>query len=333
MAEKTDKRYYFIKLPMDFFSDKVIKALKSKPNGDTYVVIAIKLLLFGLSMDNVLQFDGLEPTFAEELAVSIDENPEDVTTVMDILLKAKWLVQESDAVIISQKGRDMTGSITPQGLRMRKMRAERREALNEEEPPSDYVTPDNAQGLESCLNEAEASLQRHPNVTMLPSCDADVTDMKRTCDIEIDIRDRERERDRARDRDITVLSSEKKQSKEKFQSSESLSVSDVSGNAEPCQCPPAKSTRFVKPSLKDVEAYCRERRNSVSAEAFMAFYESNGWKVGRNPMKDWKAAVRTWEQRERADGRSARKEQIDPQYLNDEFETDVLEASDGRWHT
>ena len=125
---------------------------------------------------------------------------------------------------------------------------------------------------------------------------------------------------------------EKKQSKEQFQSSESLSDPDVSGNAEPCQCPPAKSTRFVKPSLKEVEAYCRERRNSVSAEAFMAFYDSNGWKVGRNPMKDWKAAVRTWEQRERADGRSARKEQIDPQYLNDEFETDVLEASDGRWH-
>ena len=125
---------------------------------------------------------------------------------------------------------------------------------------------------------------------------------------------------------------EKKQSKEKFTSSESLSDPDVSGNAEPCQCSPAKSTRFVKPSLEDVAAYCRERRNSVSAEAFMAFYESNGWKVGRNPMKDWKAAVRTWEQRERADGRSARKEQIDPQYLNDEFETDTLEASNGRWH-
>ena len=332
MAEKTDKRYYFIKLPMDFFSDKVIKALKSKPNGDTYVVIALKLLLFGLSMDNVLQFDGLEPTFAEELAVSIDENPEDVATVMDILLKAKWLVQESDTVIISQKGRDMTGSITPQGLRMRRMRAERREALDSEEPPSDFATSDNTRESENCQNETEASLQRHYTVTMLPNCDAGVTDVKRTCDIEIDIRDRDRERDRARDRDISVLSSEKKQSKEKFTSSESLSDPDVSGNAEPCQCPPAKSTRFVKPSLKDVEAYCRERRNSVSAEAFMAFYESNGWKVGRNPMKDWKAAVRTWEQRERADGRSARKEQIDPQYLNDEFETDTLEASDGRWH-
>ena len=54
---------------------------------------------------------------------------------------------------------------------------------------------------------------------------------------------------------------------------------------------------FKKPSIEDVRAYCQARANNVSPEAFFAFYESNGWKVGRNPMKDWRAAVRTWEQR------------------------------------
>lgn len=57
--------------------------------------------------------------------------------------------------------------------------------------------------------------------------------------------------------------------------------------------------RFVRPSVDDVRAYCRERGNHVNPESFIAFYDSNGWKVGKNPMKDWKAAVRTWEQRER----------------------------------
>lgn len=52
---------------------------------------------------------------------------------------------------------------------------------------------------------------------------------------------------------------------------------------------------FVKPKLEEVASYCKERGNYVDAEAFVDFYESNGWKVGRNPMKDWKAAVRTWE--------------------------------------
>lgn len=55
---------------------------------------------------------------------------------------------------------------------------------------------------------------------------------------------------------------------------------------------------FVKPLIDDVRAYCQERQNNVSPEAFFAYYESNGWKVGRNPMKDWRAAVRTWEQRD-----------------------------------
>lgn len=56
--------------------------------------------------------------------------------------------------------------------------------------------------------------------------------------------------------------------------------------------------RFVPPTIDEVRAYCSERHNTVNADAFIAFYESNGWKVGKNSMKDWKAAVRTWEQRE-----------------------------------
>lgn len=54
-------------------------------------------------------------------------------------------------------------------------------------------------------------------------------------------------------------------------------------------------TRFIKPSLEEVQAYCNERQNNVDAQRFIDYYESNGWKVGKNPMKDWKAAVRTWE--------------------------------------
>lgn len=53
--------------------------------------------------------------------------------------------------------------------------------------------------------------------------------------------------------------------------------------------------RFARPTLEDVKAYCQQRGNHVDPEKFMAYYESNGWRVGRNPMKDWRAAVRTWE--------------------------------------
>jgi hypothetical protein len=60
--------------------------------------------------------------------------------------------------------------------------------------------------------------------------------------------------------------------------------------------PPKRTTKkFVPPSLEDVIAYCNERGNNVDAQRFIDYYSANGWKVGRNAMKDWKAAVRTWE--------------------------------------
>lgn len=55
---------------------------------------------------------------------------------------------------------------------------------------------------------------------------------------------------------------------------------------------------FTKPTVEDVGAYCGERGNGVDAQRFCDFYEAKGWKIGKEPMKDWKAAVRTWEQRE-----------------------------------
>ena len=56
-----------------------------------------------------------------------------------------------------------------------------------------------------------------------------------------------------------------------------------------------KVCRFAPPTLEEVKEYCRERGNGVDAQRFIDFYEMKGWMVGKNKMKDWKAAVRTWE--------------------------------------
>ena len=54
--------------------------------------------------------------------------------------------------------------------------------------------------------------------------------------------------------------------------------------------------RFTPPTLEQVTEYCQERKNGVNPVKWYNYYLSNGWKVGKNPMKDWKAAVRTWEE-------------------------------------
>ena len=53
--------------------------------------------------------------------------------------------------------------------------------------------------------------------------------------------------------------------------------------------------RFKEPTADEVQSYCKERSNSLDVSKFISFYDSNGWKVGKNKMKDWKACVRTWE--------------------------------------
>lgn len=57
--------------------------------------------------------------------------------------------------------------------------------------------------------------------------------------------------------------------------------------------------KFVKPTIEQIAAYCKERQNDIDAEYFYSYYESIGWMVGRKKMKDWKAAVRTWEKNDR----------------------------------
>lgn len=60
---------------------------------------------------------------------------------------------------------------------------------------------------------------------------------------------------------------------------------------------PPRASRFIPPTAEEVAYYCKERQNSVDAQRFVDFYEAKGWKVGKEAMRDWRAAVRTWERR------------------------------------
>ena len=77
-----------------------------------------------------------------------------------------------------------------------------------------------------------------------------------------------------------------------------------------------KRKRFTPPTLEDVLAYCNERQNTVDAQHFIDYYTSNGWQVGKNKMKDWKAAVRTWE-RNGYSSKTSRKPTTKAQELDD----------------
>ena len=103
-----------------------------------------------------------------------------------------------------------------------------------------------------------------------------------------------------------------------------LSITNTDSNTDSKK--EKKAKRFVPPTVDDVKEYCRERNNNVNPDSFVNFYESKGWKVGKEPMKDWKAAVRTWEQRDREEPRKPKNQSLEfaqRTYTNDEI--DALE--------
>ena len=80
--------------------------------------------------------------------------------------------------------------------------------------------------------------------------------------------------------------------------------------------------RFIKPTINEIQEYCIDRKNGINANAFYDFYESKNWYVGKNKMKDWKACVRTWEQRNKKNTK------VVPEWFNKEIEESELSEQD-----
>ena len=87
---------------------------------------------------------------------------------------------------------------------------------------------------------------------------------------------------------------------------------DSIGEVKEEAAPPTRSKRFTPPTVDEVRAYCKERGNRVDPQKFVDHYTSNGWMVGKTKMKDWKAAVRTWEQREKPWGQPVNTKSSNP---------------------
>ena len=66
-----------------------------------------------------------------------------------------------------------------------------------------------------------------------------------------------------------------------------------------------KRKNFVKPTVEEIAAYCKEKNYNINAQQFFNYYESNGWKIGRNAMKSWQAAVQNWNIRDKANNKAA----------------------------
>ena len=129
------------------------------------------------------------------------------------------------------------------------------------------IDRDNANYEEKCRKQSENARKRWDAT----ACNGMPTDAKHA-------KTKEKEKEKTKEKE------KEKESKEKVASGD------------------APSSRFVPPTVEEVRAYCLERQNGIDPQAFVDFYASKNWMVGKTKMSDWKASVRTWEQRRKQEG-------------------------------
>lgn len=119
----TEKKYFWFKMKEDFFRDKAIKKLRKQAGGDTLTIIYLKMLLLSLREDGRLFYEGVEDTFAEEIALDIDEESDNVKMALMWLLKIGLIEEISESEIFLNRLPESVGKETRQAEIMRKKRA------------------------------------------------------------------------------------------------------------------------------------------------------------------------------------------------------------------
>lgn len=123
-----EKKYYWLKLKNDFFSDKRIKKLRKIAGGDTYTIIYLKMMLKALDNDGVIEYEGVEDSFAEELALDLDEETDNVQVTLNFLFQSGLLVEVDGNNYELPMVKESIGCETSSAKRVREFR-ERQKAL------------------------------------------------------------------------------------------------------------------------------------------------------------------------------------------------------------
>lgn len=120
------KQYYWLKLKEDFFRQKEIKKLRRIAGGDTYTIIYLKMLLLAIKDENKLYFEGVEDRFADELALELDEDEENVAMTLAFLEKHNLIEIINEEEFFLPQAKELTGSESESAARVRRHREKKK---------------------------------------------------------------------------------------------------------------------------------------------------------------------------------------------------------------
>jgi phage replisome organizer, putative, N-terminal region len=170
-----DKKYFFFKMEDDFFQKREVKKLRSIAGGDTFIIIYLKLILKSLKTGGKLYFEGIEDNFSDEIALEIDEKPENVKVTINYLL-SKSLISEinENEYDVNDLG-EKIDSKTSTALRVSRWREKNKEKLalqmnKNVTTCNKIVTESKSNIIESELKQEKESKNCYLNPKIRPSC-------------------------------------------------------------------------------------------------------------------------------------------------------------------
>jgi len=257
----TGKTYYWLKLRESFMTSDAVDFLMGQQDGANYVVLYQMLCLKTINTDGKLSRklgEVIIPYDEAKIARDCKWFSIDTIRVALNLYKALGLIYvDTDGVLVMAKHNEMVGRETDYAAQKRLAR-EKTKAL----PQADT---DN--GVDSSVDIVHT---------------------------EIEYRDKSIEiRDKIKEKDVDILREDAQTHTPTGGAAPAADKGYRKGReGEPKQPP----TRFFVPTVEQIQAYCSERNNGIDAERFFDYYSRQGWRLSNNkPMKDWQAAVRTWE--------------------------------------
>lgn len=295
-----NKKYYYLRLKDNFFDSDELKILESMKDGYLYSNILLKLYLRSLKNDGKLVVNERIPYSVDMLASVTGHQVGTIKQALSVFKDLGLIDVLDNGAIYMLDIQNFIGKGSSEADRKREYRQRIETDRTNVQTNLREISEKSPPEIEKEIKiDKELYIEKDIDIDTLSLCeqktlihdvwedafDLITANVKKSLDNLVD------EYGAA----ITkqAILDAKKQGKSHIKYVEGVLKNKMLEENIPANNP--KRKQFVKPTLSEIEQYCIERNNNVNAEQFFDYYESNGWKVGKNSMKDWKACVRTWE--------------------------------------
>ena len=278
---KNKKRYYWLKLPKDFFTSLKIKKLRKIAGGDTYTIIYLKLCLLSISNNGIIYYEGIEETFEKEIALLLDEDEDNVVFTLMFMKGQGLIIEQKDNIadldILNSyflpEASLMIGSESESAARVRKLRNKQINSLKNTENSKALQCNADVTNLYKNVTSSENQTEINENHIISNEISKLITNNPKTlhCNANVTL-----------EKDIDIRIKEIKEKEEVKEEKEKL---------------------LLLPSRSEIISYCQKKNKWIDVDQFLEWYSNPEHKIPADGKLQWEQKVDRWYLRNKAEGK------------------------------